>query len=150
MNFYTDLMLGKLCKWLRIFGFDTLLNVDNDLNKVKETCLKENRIFLTRSKKNLNEMQLDNSLLIESENFQEQIKQIFRVFNLSLPEDILTRCLICNLLVVKVDKESVKDKIPEKSLQHFSEFFRCTNCGKIYWKGTHYENTLKKIASLGL
>jgi uncharacterized protein len=150
MKFYVDQMLGKLCKWLRIFGFDTLFNNGIDLNAVKGSCVKEGRVFLTRSKKNLEKIQISNSFLIESEYFNEQIKQVFQRFQLSLPAEILTRCLDCNTSVIKINKEDVKDDVPERSYQRYSDFYKCPACNKIFWKGTHYENTMKKINRLGL
>jgi uncharacterized protein len=149
-KFYTDQMLGKLCKWLRILGFDTIYCNENDFIDLQKNCNDAKRIFLSRSRKNIEKINLPSSLLIQSEDSWEQLKQVFDVFCLKRPENIFTRCLDCNEAVINIDKKEIKEKIPEKSFESFNEFNKCPKCGKIFWKGTHYDNTLKKISSLGI
>jgi uncharacterized protein with PIN domain len=63
-------------------------------------------------------------------------------------ETILSRCIECNTLLLSVEKEGIKDKIPEKVFQTRNEFWVCPSCSKYYWMGTHYENMREKINSL--
>lgn len=154
MKFLVDQMMGKLCKWLIILGFDAELNRELDLDKVRKRCLEEDRTFITKSVKNFKKVNLSNSLIIMKESSSHQLKVILAYLNfnlnlnLNLNPDLFSRCLECNTPVLKKDKESLKDKVPERSYQYYSDFYECPKCNKIYWKGTHYSNTIKKLEKI--
>jgi len=147
MKFLCDQMFGTFAKWLRICGFDTFY-AKNDLkdSDVLEIAKKENRILITKDKELIYNARREQIKLIEiqSDNLDVQIEKIFK--NIKLEENsILTRCLICNTLLKKIDKKDVKNKVPSKVFQNHEEFLFCNNCNKIYWKGTHTKKMLEKI-----
>lgn len=42
--------------------------------------------------------------------------------------------------------------VPPKTYKYYQDFYRCSDCQNIYWKGSHYEKMLKiidKICSPG-
>ncbi len=128
-------MLGTLSKWLRILGYDTLYFTyarDDFLIKLSE---KEERILLTKDRK-LAEI-CDSAYLVKSETLKNQLHEVIKAF--SLKKQPKSRCTVCNGELKQVEKESVKDKVPFYVYQTHHVFFKCSNCGKIYWKGTHSE-----------
>ena len=48
MRFIADSMLGRLGKWLRILGFDTLYVKNAPDEKILKTAVREKRVLLTR------------------------------------------------------------------------------------------------------
>ena len=58
------------------------------------------------------------------------------------------RCSLCNGELTRVDKADVICKVPERVAQRNDEFFICKDCRQIYWKGTHWENMKRTIASI--
>ncbi|MFH0930962.1 MAG: DUF5615 family PIN-like protein [Candidatus Zixiibacteriota bacterium] len=48
MKFICDDNLGKLAKWLRTLGYDTLFSLDIEDTELFSKALKENRIILSR------------------------------------------------------------------------------------------------------
>ncbi len=58
------------------------------------------------------------------------------------------RCLACNGLVRAVDKERVEDTLLPKTKRYYHEFFRCEDCGKVYWKGSHYDRMVRLVERL--
>lgn len=50
MKFVADHMLGRLAKWLRILGFDTLFLTDVPDEEILKKARGENRIILTRDR----------------------------------------------------------------------------------------------------
>jgi uncharacterized protein with PIN domain len=58
----------------------------------------------------------------------------------------LTRCSLCNGLVEVVEKTDVVDRLPPLTARHYEEFWRCTACGQIYWKGAHYRSLERLLA----
>jgi len=58
------------------------------------------------------------------------------------------RCLQCNGLLFKVSKAEVFDQLEPLTKIYYEDFRRCSQCGKIYWPGSHFgklETRLEKI-----
>jgi uncharacterized protein len=146
MKFIIDQMMGKLCKWLRILGYDAEYYEGKDFNAIRERCIEENRIFITKSVKNYKKAKLENALLINVENPGKQLKILIQHLGLDFTHDfnfkLFSRCLECNTPVIKAKKENLKDRVPEKSYFFNDEFNECPKCKKIYWKGTHFTKTI--------
>jgi len=49
------------------------------------------------------------------------------------------RCLRCNDLLRPALKQDVESRLPPRTKELFNEFYVCPACGRIYWKGSHYE-----------
>lgn len=150
MKFLCDQMLGTLAKWLRIYGFDTFYASDDlDDNKLIEIAKKENRTLITRDKQLIYNSRRENikSIKITEKNIDEQLKQILK--EVKIDKDLfLSRCLLCNSLVSKVNKNETKSKIPDKIFKNNENFWYCKKCDKIYWQGSHFKNMTQKINSL--
>ncbi len=138
-SFLLDGMLGKLARWLRIAGFDSLYYRDKDDNELIQEALRSNRVLLTRDRELVKRAtkRYAHILLIEPEDTISQLSQIKEVFDLTL-EPSLSRCPVCNGGLVEESKENVSYRVPETSLNAFNEFWTCTECQKVYWKGTHW------------
>lgn len=146
MKFLADNMLGRLVRWLRMFGFNTIYPEaipDKELVKIAKL---ENRVLLTRDKTLANAKDTK-TILIESVNIDEQLEQVLKDAHLKI-ENPFSRCTVCNNLLEKVEKDSVKNDLPEKVYYLNNEFWRCSNCSKIYWKGSHWERISKKIEDI--
>lgn len=147
MKFIADDMLGKLAKWLRILGYDTVYyRTQNDYDLI-ELAQKEGRILLTRDIQ-LSRNWLVPTLLIKDEIIDEQLKQVIQRFNLELGNTLFSRCPKCNTLLIEIKKEEIKDKIPEFVYQTYDEFWTCTTCNRYYWAGTHWMNIKAKVERL--
>ncbi len=147
-KFILDVHLGKLAKYLRMFGFDTVYkNYYKDIGIIK-IAEKQKRIILSRDKKILNNKLITHRYLIKSEYPKEQIKEV--IFNFDLYKKIkpFTRCLLCNGLIKKVSKQSIIDKLEPKTRNSFDDFYQCAFCKKVYWKGSHYERMMNFIKSI--
>lgn len=145
MTFIVDTMLGKLSRWLRILGYDTIYDPDLTIKQLAEESEKHNAIFLTRRKRLPENLIFRNLIFIPHDRFEDQIKFIVNKFGLSLKDQIFTRCIICNSKVSQVSKEEVSSIVPERTYAGISTFFKCPQCKNIYWIGTHYRNTIEKL-----
>jgi uncharacterized protein with PIN domain len=150
-KFIVDFMLGRLAKWLRIFGFDTLYLSEKERKDSVLNSLKENRILLTRDHR-LSGKRAWKLILVEKDNLLEQIKQIIVSLNLSLSEDdLFSRCSACNCAIETVtDKNSIKNEVPGYIYQTHTVFSRCPNCRKIYWMRTHLDLFKKDLKKKGI
>jgi len=139
-RFICDFMLGRLAKWMRLMGFDTKYYRDTDGGTIIYQSRKENRTILTRSKV-LAERYTD-LILIESEHLEEQLKQMIKLLGTCHP---FFRCPVCNTKTEKVEKEIVRNDIPAYVFEIHNDFKKCPECGRVFWKGTHYEQIKKVI-----
>jgi hypothetical protein len=150
MKFLCDRMLGTLAKWLRIFGFDTLFadsNIEDE--KLLKLAKDEERILITRDKNLIIDARRENIKVIKiiSTDINDQLRQILK--NTKIDENFfLSRCLLCNNLVEKISKKNVKKIVPDRVYENNKKFWYCKICGKIYWKGSHFENMIQKIKQL--
>lgn len=140
--------LGRLAKWLRILGIDAAYFNQDNLSSLIIRALKEDRIILTRNQRLVRPTGIK-IVFIKPETIKEQIKAALEALRI-YPEEkkMFTRCIICNEELADIEKEKVKDKVPEYVFKTQEDFITCPKCQRIYWQGTHWGNvtqTLKEI-----
>ncbi|MFC1513799.1 Mut7-C RNAse domain-containing protein [candidate division KSB1 bacterium] len=138
-RFIVDVQLGRLARYLRMLGFDTLYR--NDLKDIEIINISgaENRTVLTRDISLLKHNKVSRGYWVRSQIPKDQIAEVVLKFDLSGQFKALSRCMICNGNIEPVDINEVIDNIPPKVKKYCDGFFRCQSCRKIYWKGTHYD-----------
>jgi uncharacterized protein with PIN domain len=150
MKFLVTRELGRLAKWLRILGFDTVYFKEENRSSLIIVALREDRIIITRNKKIYSAKNI-RSLWIKSNFVKEQISEVMRELKLPLDEDnMFSRCTICNELISQIPKERVKDRVPEYVFKTQANFFTCPNCQRIYWQGTHWGNVQRCLKEIGI
>lgn len=147
--FIVDVMLGKLSKWLRIMGYETLYNPswsDEDLITVAQ---KRKGIVLTKDTK-LKVQDKDIMIIyLKKNNVKEQINELIDMLKLRIDDEkILSRCIVCNGILVDVEKNEIEGMVPEYVFLNHEDFYRCNNCNKIYWSGTHTENIYRRLKEI--
>jgi len=158
VKFIVDEMLGNVVRWLRILGFDTLdassLRIDpgEDIDtKILFSALEDGRILVTAD---INLAQRGKRLGVKVVTVNHSVENICQMMRRILQEanawgeakkHMMTRCPVCNGLLRPIEKNKVRDKVPEKVFCRVEKFWECTSCGKIYWIGTHFKNINKTI-----
>ena len=138
-SFIADAMLGRLARSLRMLGLDVSYRPDIDDNELKRAALREDRIVLTRDHEIAKTRLPIEILLIESDHIEEQLRQTAERFDLAPSERLFTRCLVCNVEVVDVPPDDVRDEVPPYVHQTQRDFARCPSCGRVYWAATHVD-----------
>ena len=153
MKFLCDDNLGKLAKWLRILGYDTLFFDPIGDGELVSRALKENRVVLSRDT-HLSRFKLklgERLLLIKSDKPLEQLKQVMEHFKLKPEKTLLfSRCLICNQVLERVEKEMIKDRLYPYVYQTQNNFVHCPQCDRIFWPATHVEKMMKTLSERGI
>jgi uncharacterized protein with PIN domain len=147
-RFIADEMLGKLAKWLRAVGYDTVYFTGDGDGALVQQALQEDRIILTRDSRLIERKLARNSLLVNNDDPREQFRQVVSELGLDVKNGLFTRCLICNRELSSVEKESVRDKVPAYTYSTQSKFYECPNCGRVFWPGTHKDSMLELIDSM--
>jgi len=142
MKFVADIMLGRLARWMRLLGFDVLYPDTSDDKELLKFA--DERIILTRDKE-LGKK--ENVFLIKSVKIDEQLNQVINELNLKISRP-LSRCSVCNQILAEVEKSSVKALVPERIYNNHDTFWRCPDCNRIYWKGSHYDKIMDTVSRL--
>jgi len=148
MKFVADTMLGKLSRWLRILGYDTIYEPMLQWKELVTLSNQSDAMFLTRRKSMPDDIVPKRLFNVTYENFSDQLRCVIDHFGLDTKNNLFTRCLKCNAAVIPVEKSIIAGKIPEQSYRSFQEFFQCPSCQSIYWGGAHRTNTLKKLQKI--
>jgi uncharacterized protein with PIN domain len=144
-RFSVDEMLGSLARWLRIMGYDTIYHRDQSDTEIVNTASEEGRFLLTRDKE-LAFRAGDEGVFIEDDDVTAQLRQVSKLLGLTLDES-MTRCTLCNGELETLSPQDAEELVPEGALENNDEFFRCVECGKVYWKGTHWIDIRARLKS---
>jgi uncharacterized protein with PIN domain len=82
---------------------------------------------------------------VKSEHPPEQLQDVVGHYSLDTRAGLWTRCTLCNAPIERVEKKQVEGLLQPKILQFYAEFFRCTGCGHIYWRGSHVDRITKNL-----
>ncbi len=151
LKFIVDQNVGKLVKWLRIMGYDTLFfNGGNDSYLVA-TALKEGRVVLTKDTQIMKRRVITSgrlkALLVEGDSPKQQMHQVIETLNLDCQFRPFAICLECNQPLVERSKQEIKDLVPPYVFQTQDQYMECPNCHHIYWRGTHWQAMTRKLES---
>jgi hypothetical protein len=143
-SFIADAMLGKMARKLRMFGFDTIYDSNIDDKDILDSSRYQNRIVLTSDRTLVKRCKKKgiNTILTYKGTELENLVTIFSVLNIKSInlQKLPHLCTCCNgLLDTIIDKNLIKNQIPDRLLHSKNIFYECTKCNKIYWIGTHLQ-----------
>jgi hypothetical protein len=147
-RFVLDVHLGKLARLLRMLGFDSAYERDYTDERIVAISLAERRIILTRDRGILKNGAVSHGYWVRSSDPRTQIAEVIRRFDLLSRTRPFERCMLCNARLEPVGKSEILDRLPRRTAEGVDEFRRCAGCGKIYWKGSHYERMKKGVQAL--
>ncbi len=136
-----DAMLGKLARWLRLLGYDVRYMQDDDA-AIAHAARAEGRILLTRDHQ-LAERRGLHTVLVQSDCLTDQLAQVVAAVG-RLPAGAPQRCMACNVVLMAIPVEAARSGVPAYVVETVGSssdhpFHQCVECGKIYWKGTHWQ-----------
>jgi uncharacterized protein len=145
MKFICDAMLGKLAKYLRILGLNTIYIRNTAMLEIfkdqSEPCL-----FLTRNKKT---GWGGATVLVGSDRPMDQLREIKATILPHVTGDrMMGRCIGCNTELVKIDRKEIEQFVPEFVYHSFETFKRCPSCRKVYWQGSHAAAMAKYVEEI--
>lgn len=145
-RFVVDTMLGRLARWLRAMGYDTLFPRPAEDRWLLELAATEDRVLVTRDGA-LAGLAGPRGCLIRSEQIDRQLAEVVDTLRLSpVPAARLSRCLECNTPVEPRDKHTLRDVVPARVYATRTEFTGCPACGKVYWLGSHTDRIEARLA----
>ena len=121
-KFILDVHLGKLVKYLRLLGFDTLYRNDYDDWEIIRISLAEHRIILTRDIGLLKVKTVTHGYWVRNQQPKAQVKEVLQHFDLYSAIDPFNRCIKCNGSLEVVEKDTILDQLGALTKKYFDEF----------------------------
>jgi uncharacterized protein with PIN domain len=150
-RFIVDVNVGRLATWLRIMGYDAVFQdpiEDNDLVRV---ALREGRVIVTRdgglAERRLAATGRIKVVLVRDDEIRRQIDQVRGELNLD-GRNGFSRCVRCNEPLGPRSRQSVEGLVPPYVYRTQDAFMECPVCGRVYWRGTHWDNMRKELGLL--
>ncbi len=149
VRFISDVHLRKLVRLMRFYGHDVLFNAEWDDSELAHVAAAGDRILLTRDSQLLMRKEVAYGYYLRSQNSDEQLEEILARWPLNASRRMRSRCMVCNGIIKRItgdESDYAALTVPPEVAKWCSEYFRCTGCGKIYWKGSHYDRIAARVS----
>ena len=147
-RFVLDVHLGKLARYLRLLGFDTLYRNDYDDAELAHLASRERRILLTRDRDLLKRAVVTHGYYVRAVEPRRQVEEVVARLDLYRAIQPLQRCARCNGLLAEVSKQKVWERLPPETRRSIEIYWECGVCSQLYWEGSHMPHIRRFIDSL--
>jgi len=138
-RFVADAHLGGLARLLRMAGFDTLYDNNFDDAEVAALSSSQDRIVLTRDRDLLIRKEILFGCYVRALKAEDQAQQVLLRYRLAAQARPFSLCLSCNAPLRSTAKSEVEICLPPRVRDLHQDFSRCDICGRVYWKGSHWQ-----------
>lgn len=147
-GFLCDAMLGRLARWLRAAGHDTLLADGTETDAgLLERAADDGRLLLTRDRGFLEHKAARGRVfLLQTSTPARQAKELKRALGLDWLFKPFSRCVVDNTLLRPADSHEIS-QLPPKVRERDGEVFKCETCGRLYWSGSHHRRMKERLES---
>jgi uncharacterized protein with PIN domain len=139
VRFVADAHLGGLARLLRMAGFDTIYRNDLRHNEIEAAVADDERVALTRDRALLKHRDIDYGCYVRALKAEAQLREVVDRFGLAERLRPFTLCMSCNAPLRPVAKADVLALLPPRVADTQNEFRTCDCCGRVYWKGSHWQ-----------
>ena len=138
MKFLCDEMLTKLGRWIRAAGYDALLERQSRPDKeIFLQALREKRLLITRDKHFVNMKGWEGTVLwLRSNDLESCVRELNDMIKIDWLMKPFSRCLKCNKEFVDTNEKDLAT-VPSYVLDSREIFWKCPECRKVYWEGSH-------------
>lgn len=147
LRFVLDTHLGRLARYLRLCGFDSLYRNDYTDDELATISAEQQRILLTRDRDALKRRIVTRGYFVRRDRPREQLAEVFRRFDLHASASPFTRCSRCNGLLRAIEKDAIIDRLEPLTRHYYDDFRICADCDRIYWRGSHIQQVERLIAA---
>lgn len=145
VRFVADGHLGKLCRYLRLVGFDTVGDPGWPDEVLARISAEQRRVLLTRDRGLLKRRAVTHGLFVRPADPDAQLVDVVQRLHLAGRLQPFSRCMACNGLLEDVDKSTVAGQLAAGTRRTVEHFRRCPVCGRVYWEGAHLPRLLALV-----
>jgi uncharacterized protein with PIN domain len=134
-RFLLDVHLGALARRMRLVGLDAAYPGDCDDGRLIEYANIDQRVLLTQDRALLRRRKLWLGCYVRGMQPDQQLRDVLDRFTPPLAP--WTRCTACNGALSPVSKGEIEAMLEPGTRRNYQVFSRCTECGRVYWRGAH-------------
>lgn len=136
-------MCGELGRWLRVAGYDTVIEENSSSDReIFERAVLEGRLLITKDRHFLSiDPERKTIVYLLGESLDEWVEQLKKQ-GVDWQYSPFSRCLQCNSLL---EKATADEGVPEQVREHVKEFWKCSSCRQIFWRGSHTEHMEEQL-----
>lgn len=141
-----DAMLARLARWLRIMGVEAEYFgvIDDDALIEKRS---KGAIILTRDRGLASRHDASPCYLVRANHIWGQLREVAKKFGIHVDaEKLLSLCPVCGLELESVEREAARGLVPPFVYAKSKNFYRCSNCNKMFWDATHTKSMRQLLA----
>lgn len=146
-RFIADAHLGRLARYLRFLGVDTLQRNAWDDAELVAIARRDGRIVLTRDRALLMRRDVERGACLRATEPLAQLREVAERFGLGFPLERAARCLLCNAVLEPLEPQRVAATVPDTLRRRHDAFWRCPDCERTYWRGSHWRRLRDRVES---
>lgn len=139
-KFICDVHLGKLARNMRMLGLNVAYANNLSDEQMVKISLLEKRTILTRDLGVLKRTEVTHGNFVREQEPEKQLYEIIKRFDLKNQLKPFSLCLECGAKLSRISKKEIINLLPENVKKNQDNFLYCTDCKKIYWAGSHFNN----------
>ncbi|HEV8311685.1 MAG TPA: Mut7-C RNAse domain-containing protein [Burkholderiaceae bacterium] len=144
-RFIADAHLGRLARYLRFLGYDTLYRNAWSDRELVALAVAEQRILLTRDRAALMHRALTHGCYLRDDEPLAQLAALAQRLELSADPARPGRCMLCNEPLRTIEKSTIVAQLLPATLAHHERFWQCPGCERIYWRGSHWQRLRRSV-----
>ena len=146
-RFVADAHLGRLARYLRFLGVDTLQRNAWDDAELVAIARRNGRIVLTRDRALLMRRDVEHGACLRATEPLAQLREVAERFGLGYPRERAARCLLCNAVLEPLDPQRVAATLPSAVRERHRAYWRCPACERTFWRGSHWQRLHDRVES---
>ncbi len=142
-----DGMLARLCRRLRVAGYDTEFAGPSEHDgRLLQRAINEDRLLLTCDRKLAERrLALGRMVVLPSNGLDGPARALMDRVSINWLLDPFSRCLIDNLLLRPANPRELC-RLPRRAREIGSkDIFICPHCDRIYWPGSHVRRMYEQL-----
>ena len=145
-RFLCDVMLARLARYLRAAGLDsTLADAAASDAQILREAIDGQRWLLTADRKMMeHKAAIGRTIQLPLGSLDDQAAALSKRFGIDWLGRAFTRCLVDNTPLNPASPEQVM-QVPIDARQPHEDLLACPDCGRVYWRGSHYKRMWKKL-----
>jgi hypothetical protein len=147
-KFILDSNLGRLARYLRLLGLDCLYRNDYHDAEIARIASEQQRTVLTRDRTLLQRRIITHGYFVRAQQPRRQVREVLARFDLYRQVEPFSRCTRCNGELETVDKQVIVERLEPKTRKYYDDFRRCSQCGQVFWQGSHHARMQQLVAAL--
>lgn len=145
-RFLCDVMLARFARYLRAAGYDVALAANTAADRdILCQAAEEGRWLLTVDRKIQEHKAAQGRLVVMPYgSLNAQAGELQKHFAMDWAKHAFSRCILDNASLEALKGTAVA-LVPEDARLSGEPLMRCPDCGRVYWRGSHYRRMMKQL-----